>query len=175
MKKSISFLLILTMILSMLCIVPAAADGDKKQSGDFYYRVKRNGTAVITGYNFPASAKNLNIAVPITIGGYPVTEIGESAFSVSYSYDNRKQYQNVSIYLPNGITSIGNFAFRGLDITELNIPDSVEEIGYGILFGYSWFDSKSITLNISVNHPRFALIDGLLYNKQQKKAYRKHY
>lgn len=47
MKKSISFLLILTMILSMLCIVPAAADGDKKQSGDFYYRVKRNGTAVI--------------------------------------------------------------------------------------------------------------------------------
>lgn len=169
MKKSISFLLILTMILSMLCIVPAAADGDKKQSGDFYYRVKRNGTAVITGYNFPASAKNLNIAVPITIGGYPVTEIGESAFSVSYSYDNRKQYQNVSIYLPNGITSIGNFAFRGLDITELNIPDSVEEIGYGILFGYSWFDSKSITLNISVNHPRFALIDGLLYNKQQKK------
>ena len=64
MKKSISFLLILTMILSMLCIVPAAADGVKKQSGDFYYQVKRNGTAIITGYNFPASAKNLNMPSP---------------------------------------------------------------------------------------------------------------
>lgn len=167
MKKSISFLLILTMILSMLCIVPAVADGDEKQSGDFSYRIKRNGTAVITGYNFPASAKNLSIAVPITIDGYPVTEIGEEAFSVSY--DNREQYQNVSIYLPDGITSIGNFAFRGLDITELNIPDSVEEIGYGIIISYWRFDNKSISLNISVNHPRFALIDGLLYNKQQKK------
>ena len=167
MKKSISFLLILTMILSMLCIVPAVADGDEKQSGDFSYRIKRNGTAVITGYNFPASAKNLSIAVPITIDGYPVTEIGEEAFSVSY--DNREQYQNVSIYLPDGITSIGNFAFRYLCVTALNIPDSVEEIGYGIFSRGNRYYYSDTTLNISINHPYFALINGLLYNKQQKK------
>ena len=167
MKKSISFLLILTMILSMLCIVPAVADGDEKQSGDFSYRIKRNGTAVITGYNFPASAKNLSIAVPITIDGYPVTEIGEEAFSVSY--DNREQYQNVSIYLPDGITSIGNFAFRYLCVATLNIPDSVEEIGYGIFSRGNRYYYSDTTLNISINHPYFALIDDLLYNKQQKK------
>lgn len=159
MKKSISFLLILAMILSMLCIVPAAADGAVKKSGDFSYQVKQDGTAVITDYDFPSKSSGvLKITVPALIDGYPVTEIGESAFHYG------SNGQNVRILLPDGITKIGDFAFRDLKLTELNIPDSVEEIGDGILSS-----NANTTLNISMNHPHFALMNGLLYNKQQKK------
>lgn len=159
MKKSISFLLILTMILSMLCIVPAVADGGTKRSGDFSYRVKQDGTVVITDYDFPSkSSGELKITVPTLIDGYPVTEIGNSAFAYGASG------QKVRILLPEGITKIGNSAFRDLKLTELNIPDSVEEIGDGILSS-----NANTTLNISMNHPHFALMNGLLYNKQQKK------
>lgn len=175
MKKHISFLLILTMILSMLCIVPAAADGDEKQSGDFSYRIKRNGTAVITGYRSPSlrfDDELLSITIPAFIDGYPVTEIGESAFAdLASDVDPFYYLTSIRIYLPDGITAIDNFAFYGLSITELNIPDSVEEIGYGIV---GWYESRfqlgglDISLNISQNHPCFALIDGILYNKQRK-------
>ena len=159
MKKSISFLLILTMILSMLCIVPAVAAGDVKKSGDFSYRVKQDGTAVITDYDFPSkSSGELKITVPTLIDGYPVTEIGDIAFA--YGPDG----QEVRILLPDGITKIGNSAFRDLKLTALNIPDSVEEIGDGILTS-----SANTALNISMDHPHFALMNGLLYNKQQKK------
>lgn len=159
MKKSISFLLILTMILSMLCIVPAVADGSTKRSGDFSYRVKQDGTAVITDYDFPSkSSGELKISVPALIDGYPVTEIGNSAFAY------RASGQEVRILLPEGITRIGNSAFRDLKLTALNIPDSVEEIGDGILTS-----SANTALNISMNHPHFALMNGLLYNKQEKK------
>lgn len=143
MKKSISFLLILAMILSMLCIVPAAADGAVKKSGDFSYQVKQDGTAVITDYDFPSKSSGvLKITVPALIDGYPVTEIGESAFHYG------SNGQNVRILLPDGITKIGDFAFRDLKLTELNIPDSVEEIGDGILSS-----NANTTLNISMNHP----------------------
>lgn len=178
MKKSISFLLILTMILSMLCIVPAVADGDEKQSGDFYYRVKKNGTAVITRYRYPSKKTDdvIAIAVPTLIGGYPVTEIGDRAFENSTT--DRTYYllgfpldsQKISIYLPDGITSIGNFAFHNANFTEINIPDSVYEIGYGAFLydNTNRYENGTVTINININHPYFALLDGMLYNKQRK-------
>ena len=39
-----------------------------------------------------------------------------------------------SLYIPEGITSIGAYAFRGTGLTELTLPSSVEQVGRYILF-----------------------------------------
>lgn len=71
-------------------------------------------------YGYTGSAPR--IAIPGTIGGVPVTAIGERAFR----YD---QYL-VEIRLPEGITEIGNEAFRGAKrLARVDCPDTLTAIG----------------------------------------------
>ena len=150
MKKSISFLLILAMILSMLCIVPAVADGDEQKSGSFHYFIQDDGTAIITQYDFSSH----DITIPETIDGHVVTAIGESAFAYD-RINNDGHCFEMNVRLPDSITSIGNFAFQGDKIIAINIPDSVQQIGYGVFWlgpaGEDFYDKDGIhggTLNI---------------------------
>lgn len=81
----------------LLAMSIALADGDDKKSGNFTYRLKGNGTAVITGYD----GANEDVYVPRMVDGYTVTEIGENAFSaVEFGYGK-------IITLPDTITVIG--------------------------------------------------------------------
>lgn len=49
----------------------------------------------------------------------------------------------VSIILPNGLTSIGNWAFEGcINLTSITIPNSVSTIGYDAFEKTGWFDSQ---------------------------------
>jgi len=79
-----------------------------------------DGKATITKVDTAISG---DITIPTTLGGYPVTAIGEEAFY------NCKEITGVSI--PNSVTSIGQRAFcdcRGL--VSANIPEGVTSIGY---------------------------------------------
>jgi hypothetical protein len=83
---------------------------------DFAYEV-RNGKVLISGYLKQDTA----VAIPAILDGYPVDEIGDSAF---YGCPIE------SISIPAGVTKIGAFSFSGCyRITEVVIPDSVEFIG----------------------------------------------
>src|SRR5271154_3396451 len=58
-----------------------------------------NGAITITGYN---TAAGLNVVIPASTNGYPVTSIGVNAFQYS-------AMTNVTI--PNSVTNIGSEAF----------------------------------------------------------------
>lgn len=60
----------------MLATSVALADAGDKKSGAFSYRLKGNGTAVITGYD----GANEDVYVPRMVDGYEVCEIGENVF-----------------------------------------------------------------------------------------------
>ena len=81
-----------------------------------------NANITITGY----TGSPTDVTIPSAINGYPVTRIGESAFSFQSSLTN--------VTIPNSIISIGNYAFedcRGL--TSITIPDSVTSLGIRVL------------------------------------------
>ncbi len=77
-----------------------------------------NGEITITGY----SGKNMDLVIPKTIDGYPVTRIGKSAFS-------EHEYLN-SVIIPDGVVAIGNAAFyECYDLTRVELPESLVTIG----------------------------------------------
>ena len=62
------------------------------------------------------------LLIPRSIDGYPVTEIGALAITDCYSSSVDK------IIIPDGVTKIGNGAFKSCGI-DIKLPESLEEIG----------------------------------------------
>ncbi len=78
-----------------------------------------NNEATITGVSPSISG---DIFVPSTLGGYPVTGIGEGAFDFCTSL--------TSVIIPDGVTSIGERAFSSCtSLASVTIPNSVTSIG----------------------------------------------
>ena len=74
-----------------------------RQVPDDAFQIKQNpdNTITITGFKMQ-DTRVLNLVIPETLYGLPVTEIGERAFSVDYLN---------SVVIPNTVTKIGKFAF----------------------------------------------------------------
>ena len=119
--------------LSASCVVtvgyPTPGLPDEKS---WLYELK-NGEAVITGYlyfNYSMYLPdNAEIVIPDTIAGYPVTAIGKGAFAGVGS--------GASLILSEGITSIGDEAFRDSKLESLSIPGTVTKIGKRAFSGCS--------------------------------------
>ena len=95
---------------------------EHSESVTFRYRAE-NGGAVITGYSGNASI----LTLPATLNGLPVVAIAERAFA---------QCSLTAITLPDGITTIGWFAFYDSpSLAGITLPDSIESIGYGVFDG----------------------------------------
>jgi len=71
----------------------------------------------ITKYTGPGG---INIIIPATIQGLPVSRIGDKAFYESLI---------TGAIIPEGVTEIGDEAFYGSVITNITIPNSVTSIG----------------------------------------------
>ncbi|MDB4761249.1 leucine-rich repeat domain-containing protein [Akkermansiaceae bacterium] len=92
------------------------------------------GEVTITDCN---EATTRELVIPDTIGGKPVTSIGERAFYNCTSL--------TSITIPDGVTSIGRSAFDSCtNLTSITIPDGVASIGDYAFYGCS--SLKSITI-----------------------------
>ena len=134
--------------------------------------VTNNGSITITGY----AGTNIDVILPGTISGYPVTAIGNAAFS--------NQYYIRSMLLPNSITSIGNQAFYYCDsLLSLPLPSNLTSIGdqafqycVGVTYmtvpsgvtniGSGAFLHCDSLLNISVvaGNPNYASLGGVLFD-----------
>ena len=116
MKKIISLILTICILSIMVTTVPITASA--ATDGIYYYTVT-DGKATITDCDASASGA---ISIPATIGGYPVTAIGNNAFSWCNLLTN--------ITIPDSVTSIGKRAFYECSsLTEITIPDNVTSIG----------------------------------------------
>ena len=90
---------------------------------EWNYHISRGKAEIYRGKNksaIPSSTAG-DITVPATLGGYPVSEVGNYAF---YSCGSI-----TSIAIPEGVKAIGGNAFYNCSsLTNISIPDSVTQI-----------------------------------------------
>jgi hypothetical protein len=118
------------------------------------------------------------VIIPASIGGAPVTAIGENAFLDSSSLTSVTIPASVtsiglgafsgcsgltSVLIPAGVTSIGNLAFSGCSgLTSVLIPAGVTSIGNLAFSGCSGLTSVTIPDNLtSIGNNAFANCSGL--------------
>lgn len=162
MKKMLA--LIIASLIVLTCFGTACAE--EMTSGLFTYKLKGNGNAVITKFNWSAN-DNRDVYVPRQIDGYNVSEIGPFAFSsedLGDNFDPGSVGENVVVVLPDTITVIGEKAFYCSRISTLTIPSSVQVIGPGAFAGCSNLSAH----NVEAGNPVYTTISGVLYNKQKK-------
>ena len=177
MKRIISLVLSLAMVLSALCSVSFQALA--YTSGDYTYTLSGD-EATITGY----SGNRTIVTVPDELDGHPVTAIGRAAFFM--------HGEIVSLTISDGIKTIGDMAFHDCNaIDELNLGKDVETIGmnafYHLFFlqelhlpasvssiGTNAFSGserlKTITVDSANTH--FTAVDNVLYNKDMTELIR---
>ncbi len=103
-------------------------------TSDFTFEELEDGTYAVTGYN----GTDTNIVFPSEYRGKKVTKIGGNA-----SYENC-----LSVVIPDGITTIGSYAFSGSRVQSVEMPDSVVKIEEGAF--ERCFDLKDITIPDSI-------------------------
>ena len=167
MKQIISWFL--TIALLLLLAMPVAIAEDERTSGEFTYRIKGNGTAVITGYDWDRN-QGEDIYIPRMIDGYTVTEIGSKAFAEleyddNYVIEFKQSNKAGRLVLSDTVTSIGDMAFMGIEFNanSISIPSNVQYIGKGAFANLTGI-KEFIVDNANQN---YASIDGVLYNKNQ--------
>ena len=99
-----------------------------------------DGNTTVTVAGYPLDSKptgHLTIPESVTYGGisYPVTSIGEEAFSDCSGL--------ASVTIGNSVSSIGRWAFRGcIGLAIVTIPNSVTEIGGWAFYGTAWYNNQ---------------------------------
>ena len=125
------------------------------------HRVKHDGTLIINGIELQKPQKCLSkrkfrLEIPEYINGYPVTEIGETAFSSCYILKEIK--------IPEGVTKIGRLAFSDCVCLEIvEIPDSLITIEDRAFEGCD--SLRSITLPSGLNEVGEKVFAGCIFLK----------
>jgi len=144
---------------------------------EFTIAVYSDNTCAITNYTGNQSF----VSIPSVLNGFAVIGIGNDAFNNCDSL--------ASISIPDGVTVIGMYAFAHCDsLTNISIPNSVKFIGYDAFSHCNSLSSIYIPSSVrfvedhpftnchnltdiivSPDHPDLAVIDGVLFNKSEKK------
>ncbi|MEE1047729.1 MAG: leucine-rich repeat domain-containing protein [Clostridia bacterium] len=152
MKKTHVKLILMLVLMICIFVLPQCVNAAtyKDDAGNTYTYSISNNEATITDFSGGGDA-----VIPETLGGYPVTCIGSSAFSKCASL--------ASVTIPDSVTSIGDYAFyKCASLTSVTIPDSVTSIGYYSFFGCASLTGVIMTDNvISVDEYAFASCSGL--------------
>ena len=129
MKPAKTFLHLTAVLAATFCLLPPAlADTETVDGVEWTYTVS-DGEATVSG----AAPTEGDLAIPSTLGGFPVTDIGQDAFSFRTGL--------TSVTIPDSVTSIGNDAFEYCTgLANVTIPDNVTNIG-----GYAFYGCSGLT------------------------------
>ena len=133
------------LLLSSTIAPVAMADTETVGGIEWTYSISNGEATIVTGEGRAAIPSDTagDIVVPSTLGGCPVTAIGNYAF--------RDCEHLKTVTLPNGVTRIGGYAFYDCyDLTSVSIPNSVMRIG-GYAFSYC-YSLASISIPASVTN-----------------------
>ena len=150
-KKFLAFVMTVVMVLTAVPLGGLTFSASAEDEGYYTYTVE-NGEATITDCDEGISG---DVVIPDTLGGYPVTSIGQWAFS----YCTGLTY----IEIPNSVTSIGDWAFCGCtSLASITSPDSVVNIGWLSFSGCTGLTSITIPRSVtSIGHSAFSDCTGL--------------
>ncbi|MBE6926325.1 MAG: hypothetical protein E7461_05710 [Ruminococcaceae bacterium] len=148
----------LTVALFVFCLpVEVAAE-----THDIYTYTVENGQATLTKCDASASG---HIAIPATLGGYPVTTIGKNAF------DSCSKLVRVTFY--KGITTIEEGAFSNCpELTEVTIPEGLTTIGANAFANCVKLEKLHIPDTIAyIDSTAFENCNSLSYNEYDNGKY----
>lgn len=128
---------------------------DKTYSEGLTYKSKGDGTCVLSGLG---ECRDSEIVVPSkSPAGDTVTSIGMSAFLGNTTIKR--------ITFPDGLKSIGEYAFYESEIESVVIPSSVESVGAG-----AFASCRSLkTINVDSGNSRYSSLDGVLFSKDKSR------
>ena len=161
-------------IMMMAILLCCSSQVQAAQDQDYTYTVT-DGKAEITKYTGVGG----DVTIPSTLGGAPVTIIGNLAFYACYDLTTISIPQGVTsigysafdgctglitISIPQGVTSIGDGAFNECAaLTSIIIPQGVTNIGYRTFFGCTSLTSISLPQDLtSIGNEVFNSCDGLI-------------
>lgn len=175
MKKS--FVSLLMVIVIIASIVPFGMLPASAQTSGYYTYTVNDGKATITDVDTAISG---DVVIPSTLGGYPVTCIGEFAFDfcqniTSIQIPNSvtmldksafyKCIQLIKINIPSGVTKIGDYAFsKCVRLAFIDIPSSVTSIGKDAFYECG----NLMRITVDENNAHYSSDDhGALFNKSR--------
>ena len=149
MKKSISFLLTITLVFSISMVGKTSAIA--AQFGDFTYTIS-DSAATITDY----TGSGAIVTIPNFIEGFTVSTIGTNAFY------GCKGLNGVNI--PNSVLTIGYGAFSACSgLTKVTLPNSVNTI-VGNVFSYC---DNLTQINVDGSNNSYSSAEGVLFDKSK--------
>ena len=150
MKKALSLVLCIVMLLSALHLTAVLSFADTSADGKYEYLIS-GGKATIVEYKRKSDTGAFT--VPSTIGGYPVTNIEDVCFS---------QCSLTSVTIPNSVTRVGDIAFeKCAKLTTVNFGSGLKNFGTNVFSE----TPRLASINVSAANPYFKSVNGVLYSK----------
>ena len=171
--KRLTFFKLLALV---ACLLSALSANAQFYVDGIFYHLLGNNTVMVTNQNYgyiPSGYGSFYtgaVTIPSTVyyGGitYTVTGIGQYAFynctgltsvtlpstitfidNSAFSSNSSNSPNFTSITIPNGVKTIGDYAFAYCNFTSINIPNNVETIGE---YAFKGCDLQTVTLGFSV-------------------------
>ena len=144
-----------SIIASIAAALSLSVFADKEYVGGMYFVYDTDdgiNAVLYSGYKSPAIPSDTSgpVEVPATLGGMPVTTIGEHAF---YGCE----YVS-SVTLPSSVTTIGDGAFYNCWMSSVTIPSSVTSIGTQAFYGA--YSLMSVEIPASVTTFGWSMFSG---------------
>ncbi len=153
MKKIALFVLLFSIVLSMICFdVSAATSG---RVGSCAWSIE-DGVLTISGYGSMGNGGSWPWSKDFTklVVEEGVTEIGKMAFQNCTSL--------IDVELPSTLKTIGMYAFDDCtSLVSIDIPDGVKTIEYDALSGCSSLEE----INVDPDNATYTSVDGILFSK----------